>query len=385
MKILHYVSNFSLLTETFIYDLINNLEENGFDNYILTHNRTLEDKRPFSKVKVINENVSLIKKVYCKLFESWSIRNKKDVFEYINEIKPDIIHAHFGPNGVKVASLSKIKKFKIPIIISMHGTDTTYYPLQYDSYNRKLKDLAQLKNISFTFPSKFLKDEFEKNIKVKLGLNSFIIPNSFNKIFTKKKETYFKNGDKLKLVSIGRLIGVKGFSYLIKAVSLLENTYDNWELIIIGDGDDKNKLIKYAKELGVSNKIKFYGFVSHDKIPEILAMSDIYIQPSIVDPVTNQTESFGVAVIEAIISGLPVIVSDVGGLPDTVLGGHKDFAKIVKPKSSSEIYNAISEIMQNNTNNVSFRKKIEKTYSKQIQIQNIVNVYALAQGKKDVK
>ena len=102
MKILHYISAFSLPSETFIYDLINNLEDNGSDNYILTHNRQLEDERPFSKVKVIYEKVSFLKKVYFKLVDNWGVRNKKDVLAYIDKLKPDVIHAHFGTNGVKI-------------------------------------------------------------------------------------------------------------------------------------------------------------------------------------------------------------------------------------------------------------------------------------------
>lgn len=375
MKVLHYISGFSLPSETFIYDLINNLEDAAIDNYILTHARQLEKERPFAKVHVISEKVSFFKKIYFKLFKSWSVRNGKGVIKYIRELNPDVIHAHFGPNGVKIAGLIFSTQLKKRIVISMHGTDTTQYPLMYVKYKHKLQALTKNDNVTFTFPSQFLHDQFEKNVNVKFNNNAYIVSNSFNENFKNSANPSFKYGDKLKLVSTGRFIECKGFKYLIEAVSLLNNDYINWELLIIGDGGLKDTLKKTADELGILHKIYFCGVIEHAKVAKRLADSHIYIQPSVVDPRTNQTESFGVSVIEAVVSGLPVIVTDAGGLPDTVCGGHENFAKIVNQNNASEICDAILSIINNYIHKNSYKTLVEDKYSKDRQVSNTIAVY----------
>ena len=244
MKILHYVGVFSLPTETFIYDLINNLEESGLDNHIITHNRQLEEERPCKNVKVISEKASFIKKVYFRLFRKWNIRNEKDVIRYIKNLNPDRIHAHFGPNGVKIYNLLKKYNLNIPLIVSFHGTDTTMYPLQYGKYKNIAQQMTNNNNITFTFPSNFLKQEFQKNFKIEANKNQIVLPNSFNKNFITSKQKIKQKSDKLKLISVGRLINWKGFESLIKAFTILNDKLENVELKIIGAGIEEINLNK---------------------------------------------------------------------------------------------------------------------------------------------
>ncbi|MCK4842954.1 MAG: glycosyltransferase [Methylococcales bacterium] len=379
MKILHYISAFSLPSETFIYDLINNLEDNGSDNYILTHNRQLEDERPFSKVKVIYEKVSFLKKVYFKLVDNWGVRNKKDVLAYIDKLKPDVIHAHFGTNGVKIYRLLQMLNLNIPLVISFHGTDTTMYPLQYKKYKKIVQSISNDERVVFSFPSEFLKLEFQKNFVLKNNTNQIVLPNSYNKNFNAENKKYFQNNKALKLISIGRLISVKGFQYLIHAVKILKKDLPNIELKIVGSGSEMYSLQLLIEQLSLNNEIKLIGVVKHNEISSLLCESDIYIQPSIVDKKTNQTESFGVAVVEAITSGLPVIVTDVGGLPGTVLGGC-EFAKIIEPDNAKSIVDAVLEMARNCSDNIVFRNKIEDKYSQNKQLSNLLEIYK--QGKK---
>ena len=166
MKILHYISDFSLPSETFIYDLIRNLEGSEVENYILTHKRQLEKERPFLNVKVISEKVPFVKKVYFKLFDNWSIRNSKEILAYINDLRPDIIHAHFGPNGIKIYNLIKKYNLKINLIISFHGMDINVLPNQDKKYLHNILKINDDKNVLFTSPSEFLKSKM-----LKLGLH----------------------------------------------------------------------------------------------------------------------------------------------------------------------------------------------------------------------
>ena len=128
MRVLHYIGVFSLHSETFIYDFIKNLEENGIENCVLTHNRYIKIERPFKKVRVVSEKVNFFKKIYYKIFHRYSIRNKIKVLEHIEKYNPDLIHAHFGPNGVMMYNLMQKYKLDVKLIVSFHGMDINVMP-----------------------------------------------------------------------------------------------------------------------------------------------------------------------------------------------------------------------------------------------------------------
>ena len=87
-------------------------------------------------------------------------------------------------------------------------------------------------------------------------------------------------------------------------------------LLIVGDGPQRGELLQLAAQLSVGERTQFVGAVAHNEVPHWLHQFDIYAAPSRLD-----SESFGVAVIEAGACGLPVVVSDVGGLPEVVVAG----------------------------------------------------------------
>ncbi len=87
-------------------------------------------------------------------------------------------------------------------------------------------------------------------------------------------------------------------------------------LLIVGDGPQRGELVRLATQLGIGERAQFVGAVAHTDVPHWLHQLDIYAAPSRLD-----SESFGVAVIEAGACGLPVVVSDVGGLPEVVVAG----------------------------------------------------------------
>jgi len=94
----------------------------------------------------------------------------------------------------------------------------------------------------------------------------------------------------------------------------------NTELHIAGEGPQKNELILLSRNLGVANKVIFFGFIQPDNIPEFLSKLDVFSMPSV-----EESESFGVAALEAQACGIPVIASKIGGLHETVLDGKSGF------------------------------------------------------------
>lgn len=375
MKVMHYVGSFSLPSETFIYDLIKNLDENGIINHVLTHERQLEEERPYNKVKIVPKEVSLLKKIHHRLFKRWDIYNSSKVKGFLIEYKPDVIHAHFGPNGVRIFKLIEKERLNIKLVVSFHGTDTTMYPLRFTSYRKSVQEMLLSEKVLLTFPSLFLKKEFQKNFSVDDRNNQIILPNSFNNAFKQVVKNKRIEDQPVRLISVGRLINFKGFEVLIKAFAIINKKLENSYLTIIGSGSQEQYLRKLINKHGLQNKITLAGTVTHSDVRRMILESDIYIQPSIVDKNTNQTESFGVAVIEAIVTGLPVIVTNVGGLPETVLGGDDKFAKIVDPNNPIQICNAVLELSTVKEDNITFREKIISSFSQESQFKNVLNIY----------
>lgn len=113
------------------------------------------------------------------------------------------------------------------------------------------------------------------------------------------------------IICIGRLTYQKGFQYVIYAMPKILESFPNTRLIIIGDGYYRNELERIAWETGVRDKVIFTGFVSDEDIVNILKSGDIMIVPSLYEP-------FGITALEGMASGIPVIVSNVGGLREIV-------------------------------------------------------------------
>ena len=136
---------------------------------------------------------------------------------------------------------------------------------------------------------------------------------------------------------------------MIEAAELLKNKIPDWELWIAGDGVDENSLKEQSKRLNLENKVKFLGKVPHNKVPETLQKMDVFVVPSI-----WECESFGVAAVEAAACGLPVIASNIGGLPEVVI--HNETGFLVAPKKAVEIADKILFLYQN----LKIRKEMAK-------------------------
>lgn len=111
------------------------------------------------------------------------------------------------------------------------------------------------------------------------------------------------------ICSISRLYRTKGLKYLLVAARKVIDKFANLKLIIVGDGPAKDDLITFAQKLGISEHVEFTG--KQLDIEEVLARTDIFVLPS-------YSEGLSIAVIEAMASGIPVIATSVGGIPELV-------------------------------------------------------------------
>jgi glycosyltransferase involved in cell wall biosynthesis len=131
-----------------------------------------------------------------------------------------------------------------------------------------------------------------------------------------------------------RLEPVKGISCLIEAMAILKNEFPSLRLEIAGDGSLREALTKQAADLGVSEGVSFLGW--RNNLSSLLAGWDIFVLPSL-------DEGFGVAALEAMAAGLPVIASAAGGLPELVCSGETGL--LFPPGASTELASRLRDLI----------------------------------------
>jgi glycosyltransferase involved in cell wall biosynthesis len=128
-----------------------------------------------------------------------------------------------------------------------------------------------------------------------------------------------RRGAGVRVLCVGRLIERKGQHLLLQAFSRLRrNAACPVALTLVGTGDAEDSLRRLASELGVEHAVTFTGFVPRDDMPHLYRQSDIFVLPS-------QNEGMSIALLEALASGLPVVVTDVGGTEELVQPGVNGF------------------------------------------------------------
>ncbi|AAM31802.1 putative glycosyltransferase [Methanosarcina mazei Go1] len=175
-------------------------------------------------------------------------------------------------------------------------------------------------------------------------------------VFNLKKK--YKLEDEKIILFLGRVVKIKGLDYLIEAFSRLERDDKNIFLLIAGDGPDRGKYEKLAKELSVEN-ILFTGRVSKKEISSYYNACDIFILPSIF--YKQSYEPWGLVINEAMAFGKPVIATNaVGASTDMIENGYNGY--VVEEKNVEELYSSMKKILDNYESMKSMGKNSRKIF-----------------------
>ncbi|MDN4073669.1 glycosyltransferase family 4 protein [Fictibacillus terranigra] len=194
----------------------------------------------------------------------------------------------------------------------------------------------------------------------------------------KKKSSIPSLDHKKVILYTGRLVKLKGLHHLISALGLLKSIRNDWVCWIVGEGEKEEELQAQSRELGLEDTVIFCG--KRDDIPQLLAKSDIFVLPSLLD---NQPLS----VIEAQIVGKPVIVSDAGGLPEIV--EHGVTGLVTRAGDETELCNQLNLLLENeeyrNKLGINAKKWGVAHWSFDKGVSNVLDVYQEAISKRRMK
>ncbi len=234
------------------------------------------------------------------------------------DLSVDLIHAHFGPSGNIGLVLRKIG-IAPRLITSFHGFDVTAYIRRAgrDVYRRLFEE-----GDCFTCNSEATRDilqdldcPMERLVKLPMGIDIGRIPFAVRSI---------RPGDPIRILSVGRLVEMKGREYAIRAVARTAARYPKLEYTIVGDGPLRNPLEDMIDQLGMKGRIRILGWVSDDRLDGLYRDSHIFLHPSVVDSEGNR-EGQGVVLLEAQAHGLMVIATRHNAFVETVLDGKTGF------------------------------------------------------------
>ena len=295
------------------------LKQRGYKINIFTfHNARL----PGIDVKYFPPLISALGKINYML-------NSQLIKKFLRIIKPDILHAHY----VSSYGVSGFLTHFHPFVISVWGSDIYDAPRNVLLKHLIKKALSNSDRVLST--SKTMAEQTEKFVK-----NKDIIVTPFGVDLTKFYQRKKKKSKKFIIGTARGLVPKYGIRCLLKAFAIFSKENPLSELHIAGEGPQKKELIRLSQNLGVSNKVKFYGYINPDNIPEFLSMLDVFCMPSV------EEESFGVAALEAQACGIPVVASRIGGLHETILDGKTGF--LVPPKDSKSIAEKFIFLYKNN-------------------------------------
>lgn len=375
--------------ETCLYDTIK-VTKKDHEVYLFALGK--ENIREEKKL-VVKESENWLVNYYRKFFHSRKI--SKALKEYIREVKPDVIHLH---NHYKY-STSILKAFEgsTPVVQTIHDyglicptswavtknnlevcscvegiglkcMKNCIKPWHFLSCYLRNRERIKLTRKKITFliaPSKKLKEYYEA-----FGFRNVVhLPHFTDLNFWKRTNKKREEG---LILYVGAITPNKGIKYLIEAMPEIQKEVEGAKLRIVGEGKDREELEKRAKELNV--KAEFAGKLKPEQVLEEYNKAKVLVMPSV------WMEQFGMVGIEAMATGLPVVGSNIGGIPDWLIDRKTGYlvrskdsrdiaektAKLLKDKNLWEEMSKNSENRAQRYNQEDFKADLENIYKEAI-------------------
>ena len=253
-------------------------------------------------------------------YQPYELALSSMLVELVKLYQIDLLHVHYAIPHAYAACMAKHmlleQGIKIPLVTTLHGSDITLVG-SHPFYKPAVTYSINNSDLITTVSKSLQKDTFSyfnihKEIRI---IPNFINVSYYNSIKIDCDRNDYASDGEMIISHVSNFRPVKRVLDVIESFNKISKIIPS-KLMMIGDGPDKTKAEKLAYEYGLLDKVKFLG--KTQEVAEILCFSDLMILPS-------QTESFGLAALEAMISSTPVISTNSGGLPELNVHGKTGF------------------------------------------------------------
>ena len=257
------------------------------------------------------------------LFEypPYSLALTSKMVDAVKHEELDLLHVHYAiphaTSAVQARQILESEGITVPVVTTLHGTDITL--VGRDPSFAPVVTYSINESDGVTAVSEFLRDETLEHFAIKQDIE--VIPNFIDaQRFRRGNKEHFKqaicpNGEKV-IVHVSNFRPVKRAQDVVRVFHRLREDNLNVKLLLVGDGPDRVPTEHLARELNVYDDVRFLG--KQEPIEEILSIADVFMMPS-------GSETFGLAGLEAMACNVPVVCSDIGGLPELVVDGESGF------------------------------------------------------------
>ena len=314
-----------------VHDLSKRLIKDGHDVTVVTYKEGnvpyYENDKGVHVYRVDNYMIN------AKNFTDWTMQLNFNMIAKASEIinkegKFDVIHAHDWL--VAYAAKTLKEAYDIPLVSTIHATEAGRNSGIHNEDQKYVNDtewMLTYESSEVIVNSKFMKNDlqrlfglpYEKINVVPNGINTTTY-NGLEKDYDFRRK-YAMDNEKI-ILFMGRLVYEKGVQHLISAMPKILEGYHDAKLIIAGKGGMTDELKAQVEAMGLGDKVYFTGYLNAKQVSKMYKCADVSVFPSTYEP-------FGIVALEAMLAGVPTVVSDVGGLNEIVehgIDGMKSYA-----------------------------------------------------------
>lgn len=293
------------------------LADNGHQVHFITYSQPA--RLDFFSANLFYHEVNISKYPLFD-FPPYELALASKLVDVVRFAKLDILHVHYAIPHASAAFMAKqiLKTYdiEIPVITTLHGTDITLVGRD-PSYN-PVVTFSINQSDGVTAVSEYLKEDTYKHFKITRDIR--VIPNFIDLTrFSLKPREHFKKaiapGDERILIHTSNFRKVKRIADVINIFDRVRKVIPS-KLLMVGDGPERVNAEQLCRDLNIGQDVRFLG--KQEAVEEILSVSDLFLMPS-------ESESFGLAALEAMACKVPVITTNVGGLPELNINGVTGF------------------------------------------------------------
>ena len=251
------------------------------------------------------------------------------------------VHAHFMGMAARTAFWIH-KFFPLTFSFTAHANDI-FAPRNFEVGLDKLVDTARVIVTVSDYAKKFLQERFpERAARIRRIYNGLNLAEFGRAVFSSAPPL---------ILAVGRLIAKKGFADLIGACGLIAERGKSFQCEIIGEGPLENELRGQIERLNLQNRVVLSGAKQQREVRQRLAAANVFVLPSVIDP-EGGMDNLPTVIMEAMATGLPVVSTKIGGIPEMVVENETGF--LLRPGDAVALADAIEKVI----NNLSLAQKL---------------------------